>query len=73
MLGEIKVEDIPEEKILDGFAIKEPVFSFNKFQGVSKELGPEMKSTGEAIRFIKNLRDPYFRQLYKDRSMYLSK
>lgn len=73
MLGEIKVSDIPEEKILDGFAIKEPVFSFNKFPGVNKELGPEMKSTGEAIRFIKNLRDPYFRQLYKDRSMYLSK
>jgi len=73
MLGEIKVADIPEEKQLDGFAIKEPVFSFNKFPGVSKELGPEMKSTGEAIRFIKNLRDPYFRQLYKDRSMYLSK
>ncbi len=73
MLGEMKVEDIPEEKVLDGFAIKEPVFSFNKFPGVNKELGPEMKSTGEAIRFIKNLRDPYFRQLYKDRSMYLSK
>jgi carbamoyl-phosphate synthase large subunit len=73
MLGEIKVGDIPEEKFLDGFAIKEPVFSFNKFPGVNKELGPEMKSTGEAIRFIKNLRDPYFRQLYKDRSMYLSK
>ena len=73
MLGEMKVQDIPEEKFLDGFAIKEPVFSFNKFPGVSRELGPEMKSTGEAIRFIKNLRDPYFRQLYKDRSMYLSK
>jgi carbamoyl-phosphate synthase large subunit len=73
MLGEMKVPEIPEEKNLDGFAIKEPVFSFNKFPGVSRELGPEMKSTGEAIRFIKNLRDPYFRQLYKDRSMYLSK
>ena len=73
MLGEIKVSDIPEEKFLDGFAIKEPVFSFNKFPGVNKELGPEMKSTGEAIRFIKDLRDPYFRLLYKDRSMYLSK
>jgi carbamoyl-phosphate synthase large subunit len=73
MLGEMKVADIPEEKFLDGFAIKEPVFSFNKFPGVSRELGPEMKSTGEAIRFIKNLRDPYFRQLYKDRSMYLSR
>ncbi len=73
MLGEMKVADIPEDKLLDGFAIKEPVFSFNKFPGVNKELGPEMKSTGEAIRFIRNLRDPYFRQLYKDRSMYLSK
>ncbi|MBI3138115.1 MAG: carbamoyl-phosphate synthase large subunit [Sphingobacteriales bacterium] len=73
MLGAMKVAEIPEEKHLDGFAIKEPVFSFNKFPGVSRELGPEMKSTGEAIRFIKDLRDPYFRQLYKDRSMYLSK
>ena len=73
MMGEMTVGEIPEEKHLDGFAIKEPVFSFNKFPGVNKELGPEMKSTGEAIRFIKNLRDPYFRQLYKDRSMYLSK
>ena len=73
MLGTHKLTDFTFEKKLDGFAIKEPVFSFNKFPGVNKELGPEMKSTGEAIRFIKNLRDPYFRQLYKDRSMYLSK
>ena len=73
MLGENKLRDFTFEKKLDGFAIKEPVFSFDKFPNVNKELGPEMKSTGEAIRFIKNLRDPYFRQLYKDRSMYLSK
>ena len=73
MLGANKLKDFTFEKKLDGFAIKEPVFSFNKFPGVSRELGPEMKSTGEAIRFIKNLRDPYFRQLYKDRSMYLSR
>lgn len=73
MLGVNKLTDFKFEKKLKGFAIKEPVFSFNKFPGVNKELGPEMKSTGEAIRFIKNLRDPYFRQLYKDRSMYLSK
>ena len=73
MLGEKKLKDFTFEKKLQGFAIKEPVFSFDKFPGVSKELGPEMKSTGEAIRFIKDLRDPYFRQLYKDRSMYLSK
>jgi carbamoyl-phosphate synthase large subunit len=73
MLGEKKLRDFTFEKKLNGFAIKEPVFSFDKFPGVNKELGPEMKSTGEAIRFIKDLRDPYFRQLYKDRSMYLSK
>jgi carbamoyl-phosphate synthase large subunit len=73
MLGEKKLKDFDFDKKLNGFAIKEPVFSFNKFPGVSRELGPEMKSTGEAIRFIKDLRDPYFRKLYKDRSMYLSK
>ena len=73
MLGVNKVKDFTYEKKLQGFAIKEPVFSFNKFPGVSRELGPEMKSTGEAIRFIKDLRDPYFRQLYKERSMHLSK
>ncbi|MDQ6757510.1 MAG: carbamoyl-phosphate synthase large subunit, partial [Bacteroidota bacterium] len=68
MLGDKKLKDFTFEKKLQGFAIKEPVFSFNKFPGVNKELGPEMKSTGEAIRFIKDLRDPYFRQLYKERS-----
>lgn len=73
MIGRNKLTDFQFEKKLQGFAIKEPVFSFNKFPGVNKELGPEMKSTGEAIRFVKDLRDPYFRQLYKDRSMYLSK
>ncbi|MCG2614438.1 carbamoyl-phosphate synthase large subunit [Terrimonas sp. NA20] len=73
MIGANTLKDFKFEKKLKGFAIKEPVFSFNKFPGVNKELGPEMKSTGEAIRFVKDLRDPYFRQLYKDRSMYLSK
>src|SRR5947209_8538662 len=73
MLGDYELKDFTFNKNLKGLAIKEPVFSFNKFPGVNKELGPEMKSTGEAIRFIKDLRDPYFRQLYKDRSMYLSK
>jgi carbamoyl-phosphate synthase large subunit len=73
MVGAAKLKDFTFEKNLKGFAIKEPVFSFNKFPGVNKELGPEMKSTGEAIRFIKDLRDPYFRQLYRERSMHLSK
>ena len=73
MMGEKKISDFHIEHKLEGFAVKEPVFSFDKFPNVSKELGPEMKSTGEAIRYIKNLRDPWFRNLYKERSMHLSK
>lgn len=73
MLGANKLKDFKMENKLDGYAVKEPVFSFNKFPRVNKELGPEMKSTGEAIRFIKDLRDPWFRNLYKERSMHLSK
>lgn len=73
MMGEARLTEFTMNKKLEGYAIKEPVFSFDKFPGVNKELGPEMKSTGEAIRFIKDLRDPYFRTLYKERSMNLSK
>ncbi|MES3019000.1 MAG: carbamoyl-phosphate synthase large subunit [Bacteroidota bacterium] len=73
MLGVNKLKDFTIERKLKGYAIKEPVFSFDKFPEVEKQLGPEMKSTGEAIRFIKNLEDPYFRHLYKEKSMYLSK
>jgi carbamoyl-phosphate synthase large subunit len=73
MLGVNKLTDFTYEEKLEGYAIKEPVFSFNKFPNVNKELGPEMKSTGESIRFIKHLKDPYFRELYKMKSMYLSK
>jgi carbamoyl-phosphate synthase large subunit len=73
MLGTNKLKDFTFKEKLTGYAIKEPVFSFDKFPNVSKELGPEMKSTGEAIYFIKDLFDPYFRQLYKDKSMFLSR
>lgn len=73
MLGVNKLKDFTIVEKLEGFAIKQPVFSFDKFPKVNKELGPEMKSTGEAILFIKDLQDPYFRQLYKEKSMYLSK
>ena len=73
MLGKAKLTDFTYDKKLQGFAIKEPVFSFNKFPGVSKELGPEMKSTGEAIRFIADLTDPAFREMYSKKSMYLSR
>ncbi|RVU01493.1 carbamoyl-phosphate synthase large subunit [Mucilaginibacter limnophilus] len=73
MLGVNKLKDFNIVRKPKGFAIKEPVFSYDKFPEVAKELGPEMKSTGEAIRFIPNLQDPYFRHLYKEKSMYLSK
>lgn len=73
MLGANKLKDFTIERKLKGYAIKEPVFSFDKFPEVEKQLGPEMKSTGEAIRFIPDLQDPYFRHLYKEKSMYLSK
>ena len=72
MMGVNKLKDFTYDKKLTGFAIKEPVFSFDKFPNVNKELGPEMKSTGEAIRFIKDLRDPYFRKLYKDRTLFFT-
>ncbi len=73
MLGVNKLKDFTIVRKLKGYAIKEPVFSYDKFPEVEKQLGPEMKSTGEAIRFIPDLQDPYFRHLYKEKSMYLSK
>lgn len=73
MLGANMLKDFTIERKLQGYAIKEPVFSYDKFPEIAKELGPEMKSTGEAIRFIRDLEDPYFRHLYKEKSMYLSK
>ena len=73
MLGELKVADINYQPDLKGFAIKEPVFSFNKFPNVNKNLGPEMKSTGESILFIDNLKDDQFYEIYSRRKMYLSK
>ena len=73
MLGEKKVSDFTFNPKLEGFAIKQPVFSFNKFPNVNKNLGPEMKSTGESILFIDNLKDDEFYELYSKRKMYLSK
>ena len=73
MLGTHKVKDFDIPARPSGFAIKKPVFSFNKFPGVSKELGPEMKSTGEEILFVKSTQDAEFREIYKMKSVYLSK
>nr|WP_298999196.1 carbamoyl-phosphate synthase large subunit [uncultured Allomuricauda sp.] len=73
MLGEKKIKDFDFNPHLDGYAIKQPVFSFNKFPNVNKNLGPEMKSTGESILFIDSLKDDDFYNLYSRRKMYLSK
>ncbi len=73
MLREKKVTDFNFQPKRRGFAIKIPVFSFNKFPDVNKELGPEMKSTGEAIRFIDNLQDEFFQEVYGERNLYLSR
>ncbi|MCB4808789.1 carbamoyl-phosphate synthase large subunit [Tamlana sp. 62-3] len=73
MLGEKKVKDFTFNPQLEGYAIKQPVFSFNKFPNVDKTLGPEMKSTGESILFIDSLKDDQFYDLYSRRKMYLSK
>ncbi len=73
MLGEKKVTDFDFKPKLNGFAIKQPVFSFDKFPNVDKNLGPEMKSTGESILFIDSLKDDQFYELYSRRKMYLSK
>ena len=73
MLGEKKVKDFDFNPQKKGYAIKIPVFSFEKFPNVNKELGPEMKSTGEAIRFIDDLKDKFFREIYSERNLYLSK
>ena len=73
MLGDKKVKDFNFNPKREGYAIKIPVFSYEKFPEVKKELGPEMKSTGEAIRFIKNLKDPFFTKIYSERNMHLSK
>ncbi len=73
MLGDKKVSDFDFKPVKNGWAIKIPVFSFNKFPNVNKELGPEMKSTGEAIFFIDSLEDEFFQKVYGERNLYLSR
>lgn len=73
MLGEKKIKDFKFEPKKKGYAIKIPVFSYEKFPEIQKELGPEMKSTGEAIYFIEDLFDEYFQNIYSERNLYLSK
>ncbi len=73
MLGDKKISDFNFQPVKKGWAIKIPVFSFNKFPNVNKELGPEMKSTGEGIYFIDDLQDDFFLKVYGERNMYMSR
>ncbi len=73
MLGTHKLKDFDINPQPSGYAIKVPVFSFNKFPNVDKQLGPEMKSTGESIHFVKDMTDPFFRELDRNRSQYLTR
>ena len=73
MMGKNKVKDFNFKPTKNGYSIKEPVFSFDKFPNVNKELGPEMKSTGESIFFIDDLMDDQFLKVYSERNLYLSK
>ncbi|MBD3654549.1 carbamoyl-phosphate synthase large subunit [Kangiella sp.] len=43
------------------FSVKEPVFPFNKFPGSDPILGPEMKSTGEAMGVGKTFGDAFYK------------
>ncbi len=73
MLGSKKLSEFDFNPVKKGYAVKIPVFSFDKFPNVNKELGPEMKSTGEAIQFIDDLKDPFFVKVYSERNLYLSR
>ncbi len=72
-----RLEEFRSQGLLDsklkGYAIKEPVFSWSKFPEVRKELGPEMKSTGETIAFVDALTDKHFKRPYEMRNLYLSR
>ncbi|MFT6040623.1 MAG: carbamoyl-phosphate synthase large subunit [Planctomycetota bacterium] len=53
----LKLRDLgfTERPVLDYFAVKAPVFPYNKFRGSEVMLGPEMRSTGEVMGLDKNL------------------
>ena len=45
----VEMNGVKELALYDFFAVKSPVFPFNKFRGVDTILGPEMRSTGEVM------------------------
>ncbi len=60
-----KIRDLGYEPGLqpaaDYFAIKMPVFSFEKIRGAEISLGPEMKSTGECLGIAKNFDEALYK------------
>ena len=49
------------QKEADYFAIKMPVFSFEKIRGADISLGPEMKSTGECLGIAKSFNEALYK------------
>ena len=49
------------QKEADYFAIKMPVFSFEKIRGADISLGPEMKSTGECLGIAKTFNEALYK------------
>jgi carbamoyl-phosphate synthase large subunit len=45
----VRHNGVAEIAVHDFYAVKSPVFPFNKFRGVDTILGPEMRSTGEVM------------------------
>ena len=75
MLG-AKLKDFDKKDLtstLKKWAVKEPVFPFDKFPEVKKELGPEMKSTGESIYFMEDFNDDHFKKPYEFKNLYLNR
>ena len=60
-----KIKDLGYEPGLqpaaDYFAIKMPVFSFEKIRGAEISLGPEMKSTGECLGIAKTFNEALYK------------
>ena len=58
--GLVKEEGgIGEGRCIMGWAIKEAVFSFDRFQHVDPALGPEMRSTGEVVGYGRTFGEAY--------------
>ncbi len=57
----LKEQGFTQPVSVDFFTVKEPVFPFNKFPGSDPILGPEMKSTGEAMGVGESFGEAYYK------------